>query len=85
MDMSLISESVARTHRLLVVHESWPAASFGSDIIAAVARDNFLDLDAPPTRSSPPDTPVPFAPELEREYRPNARNIGQRIIEVLDF
>jgi 2-oxoisovalerate dehydrogenase E1 component len=85
LDTAAISESVARTHRLLVVHESWPAASFGSDIIAAIARDNFFDLDAPPARCSPPDTPVPFAPELERGYRPGAREIGRAMTELLEF
>lgn len=85
LDTRLIFESVARTHRLLVVHESWPAASFGSDIIAAVARENFLDLDAPPERCSPPDTPVPFAPELERHYRPSVADIGRSMSALLDF
>jgi len=69
LDTRLIFESVAAHPSPLVVHESWPAASFGSDIIAAVARENFFDLDAPPERCSPPHTPVPFAPELERHYR----------------
>jgi 2-oxoisovalerate dehydrogenase E1 component len=85
MDLGLVVESVARTHRLLVVHEAWPSASFGSDIIAAVARENFFDLDAPPARVSPPDTPVPFAPELERVYRPSAAGIRQSMAELLDF
>ena len=85
LDTAAVCESVARTHRLLVVHESWPAAGFGSDIIAAVARDSFFDLDAPPSRCSPPDTPIPFAPELERQYRPSASEIARAMTELLDF
>ena len=85
LDLDTVYRSVAKTHRLLVVHESWSAASVAGDIISGVAESNFFDLDAPPMNCSPPDTPVPFAPELEAHYRPGPEAIFDKILEILEF
>ena len=48
--------------------------------LAALAVDEcFYWLDAPVKRVSAPDTPVPFAPPMEKFYVPSV----QRIIEVV--
>ena len=38
-------------------------------------RDGFELLDAPPVLVAPPDTPVPFAPELEDAYQPSIERV----------
>jgi pyruvate/2-oxoglutarate/acetoin dehydrogenase E1 component len=48
-----------------------PAAS-ARELAALVAEKAFHLLDAPVSRVTAPDVPVPFAPELEAAYRPNA-------------
>ena len=40
-----------------------------------VARDGFELLDAPPLLVAPPDSPVPFAPELEDAYIPSIERV----------
>ena len=42
-------------------------------------------LDAPVSRVTAPDVPVPFAPELEAAYRPNAEKIAQALVELIEY
>ena len=46
--------------------------------LSLVARDGFELLDAPPALIAPPDTPVPFAPELEDAYLPSEEPVRPR-------
>ncbi|HUZ17281.1 MAG TPA: dehydrogenase E1 component subunit alpha/beta [Spirochaetia bacterium] len=85
MDLDTVSESVKKTHRLLVAHEAWRTGSLGATLIAGIMERNFFDLDAPPLLVTPPDTPVPFAPELESVYRPNSTTIREKILELLKY
>ncbi len=85
LDIDTISESVKKTHRLLVVHESWRTGSLGATIISDVIERNFFDLDAPPLLVAPQDTPVPFAPELENIYRPSSSLVYDKITELMKY
>ena len=84
-DWDTLQASVRKTHKLLVVHESWQACSIGAWIIAGIMENVFFDLDAPPTLYAAPDLPVPFAPELEVVYRPNETGIEQKIRTLLEM
>lgn len=84
-DWETLEGSVKKTHRLLVVHEAWRTGSLGATIVSGIAERCFFDLDAPPTLITPPDTPVPFAPELEGVYRPNSEAVRGKILELLKF
>ena len=84
-DWDTLEESVRKTHRLLVVHESWQAGSIGGWLIAGVVERAFFDLDAPPMLYAAPDIPVPFAPQLEAVYRPDEAGIEDRIIKLLEM
>jgi pyruvate dehydrogenase E1 component beta subunit len=59
-DQNAVYESVARTRRLLVVHESIGFAGFGGEIAAAVAEE----LGVPVKRLGAPRIPVPYSPAL---------------------
>ncbi|MEO0248721.1 MAG: transketolase C-terminal domain-containing protein, partial [candidate division WOR-3 bacterium] len=50
----------------------WRTCGFGAEIAALVAERAFHLLDAPVSRVTAPDVPVPYAPELENAYRQNA-------------
>ena len=85
LDWHTITESVKKTHRFLVVHESWAACGMGGWIVSGVVERAFFDLDAPPQVYSAPDLPVPFAPELEAVYRPDVHGIVIKIKSLLEI
>jgi pyruvate/2-oxoglutarate/acetoin dehydrogenase E1 component len=75
LDKQAILESVAKTHKLVVVHEACLTGGFGGEIAALVADEGFDFLDAPIKRVAGPDTPVPFSPVLEAEFIVDAERI----------
>lgn len=83
LDEELILESLRETGRLVVVDEGSPRCGLASDIAALAVRRAFSSLRAPVVTVTPPHTPIPFAPELEREYLPDAARIEQAIRSVL--
>lgn len=70
LQLDEISASVARTHRLIVLHEGRLTHGFGAELVARLTALHFFDLEAPPLRLAAMDLPVPFAQELEQAYRP---------------
>jgi pyruvate dehydrogenase E1 component beta subunit len=83
LDEETILESVEKTGRLVVIDESPPRCSLAADVAAIVADKGFGFLSAPIRRVTCPHTPVPFAPNLEDEFIPNARRIDAAIRDVL--
>ncbi len=73
--LDAIHASVARTGRLVVVHEGRKTHGFGAESVARLVETNFAALKAPPLRIAAMDVPVPFAPELEKIYRPSPEKI----------
>jgi pyruvate/2-oxoglutarate/acetoin dehydrogenase E1 component len=55
---------------VLIAHEDNLTGGFGGEVAAIVAQEAFEYLDGPVTRVAAIDTPIPFAPQLEREYLP---------------
>ena len=85
LDTDAVLAAVAATNRVLIVHEGWRTGGFGAELAALVAERAFHLLDAPVVRLTAPDVPVPFAPELERAYRPGADTIHAALLELLDY
>lgn len=83
LDAEAILESVARTGRLVVVDEANPRCGMAADIAALVASRGFASLKAPIGMVTPPHTPVPFAPSLERAYVPDADRITAAVRAAL--
>lgn len=67
-DEACVLASVARTHRLVVVHEAVQSFGVGAEVAARVAEYGFDELDAPIVRVGAPFMPVAFATSLERRY-----------------
>ncbi len=79
LDLTEIVASVARTGRLIVLHEGRKTHGFGAEIVARITEGRREPLKAPPLRIAALDLPVPFAPELEAAYRPSR----DRVIEII--
>jgi len=79
LDLGAIRESLARTHRLIVLHEGRRTHGFGAELVARLTEELFYSLEAPPLRLGALDLPVPFAPELETAYRPTREKVVDAI------
>ncbi len=75
IDTETIFASVAKTNKLVIVHEANKTCGLGAEISALVCESCIDELDAPIVRVAGPDTSVPFSPPLEEEFRVNADNI----------
>ncbi|MEQ9662426.1 MAG: pyruvate dehydrogenase complex E1 component subunit beta [Parasphingopyxis sp.] len=66
LDKAAVLESLSRTNRMVVVEEGWPTCSISSEITAICMEEGFDDLDAPVTRVTNEDVPMPYAANLEK-------------------
>jgi|TARA_B110000037_G_scaffold220012_1_gene286590 2-oxoisovalerate dehydrogenase E1 component len=84
LNLDRIRESVSKTSRLVVIHESRRNVGFGAELVAQITEKQFFDLEAPPLRIASQNMPVPFAAELEADYRPNTDSILSAMIEWIE-
>jgi len=84
LDLAAIGESLARTRRLIVLHEGRRTHGFGAELVARLAETQFHALKAAPLRLASLDIPVPFAPELESAFRPSRDGAIAAIADWMD-
>lgn len=84
LELEPIAASLQKTGRLLVVQECGALQGLGEAVISRLARTCFPSLKAAPQLLAAPDCPVPFAPELERAYRPTAERIAAALDRLID-
>jgi 2-oxoisovalerate dehydrogenase E1 component len=72
-DRDTVLDSVRRTSRALVAHEAPLTGGFGGEVAATIGQEAFAWLDAPVGRVGGLDTPIPFAPPLERVWSAEGR------------
>jgi 2-oxoisovalerate dehydrogenase E1 component beta subunit len=85
LDRETVLASIAKTSRVLVVQEAARSTGAAGLVLSLVARESFERLDAPPALHAPPDTPVPFAPELEDAYLPSRESTARALEELLAY
>ncbi|WP_321433610.1 alpha-ketoacid dehydrogenase subunit beta [Trichococcus flocculiformis] len=83
-DQETVINSVKKTGRLIVIDESNPHNNTATDIASVVSDKAFDYLDGPIKCVTAPNTPVPFAPNLEKLYIPNAERVLEKAAELLD-
>jgi len=83
LDEEAILASVARTGRVVIVHEAPRNCGFGAEIAARIADQGILHLEAPVVRVTGYDTPFPYT--LEMDYLPDARKILAAAEKVARF
>ncbi len=75
LDTETIIESVARTHRAVIVDEGWRAGSLSAEVTARIVEEAFWDLDAPVARVCSAEVPIPYAEQLEQAALPSTDRI----------
>ncbi len=75
LDMATVIASVKKTGRIVTVEEGWATCGIGAEISARVVSEAFDYLDAPPTRISSEDVPMPYAANLEKLALPSVDEI----------
>ena len=82
LDTDTIIQSVQKTNRLVTVEEGWPTCGIGAEISAVVMEQAFDYLDAPVTRISGEDVPMPYAANLEALALPTPAEIAEAVKAV---
>ena len=75
---------MASTGRVVVVDESAARCGFGQDVVSLISTKAFDSLVAPPQLITPPHSPVPFSPALEKLWVPSADRIEAAVRSVLE-
>lgn len=81
-DEDTVVASVARTRRLLVVHEAVTVGGFGAEVIARVTERLGPDALRAVARLGAPRAPVPFAPPLEDSIRITPGRVVDAILRI---
>ncbi len=82
LDEAAIAASVAKTGRVLILHEDTRRGGMGGELAALLADRLFWQLDAPIRRVTAPDTPVPYSPPLEHDFLPRAEDVVAAALEL---
>jgi pyruvate dehydrogenase E1 component beta subunit len=82
IDHDTILESVAKTGRLVIVHEAPRNCGVGAEIAATVAEQGLYDLQAPIKRVTGYDTIMPLF-RLEYDYIPSVARIVDAVRDTL--
>ena len=64
-DMETISESIRKTHKVIIVEECMKTGGIGAELVALINEQLFDELDAPVLRLSSQDIPTPYNGKLE--------------------
>lgn len=84
LDLDLIVKSVKKTNRVVLVEEACYTGGFTCFLAAEIGKYCFDYLDAPITRITGLDCPIPYEHNLENEVIPNEVRIEEGIKNVLN-
>ncbi|GAB1422517.1 pyruvate dehydrogenase complex E1 component subunit beta [Anaerolineales bacterium] len=83
LDTETIFKSFKKTNRAVIVEESLPMYSFGSELAAQLQDHCFDYMDAPIKRVSALDVPLPFSKQIELMALPDSEKIIKAVKEIL--
>ncbi len=83
MDVAAIAASVRKTNRAVVLEEGWEVCGLGAQVVDYIQRECFDYLDAPVLRVHQADVPMPYAKNLERAAKPDARKTIAAVKQVM--
>ena len=76
LDTKTIFSSVKKTGKAIILQEDSLFGGIASDLSAMIMEECFEYLDAPVKRVASIETPIPFEPELEKQYLAKSRFMG---------
>jgi len=82
LDERAIYDSVAKTHRVVIVEQDRPFCGVGAEVCYRIQKNIFDDLDAPIARVSQEDVPMPYNEQLEQAVLPNAQKLTAAVKKV---
>jgi pyruvate dehydrogenase E1 component beta subunit len=82
LDLDTVIESVKKTSRCVIVEEGWSVASIGSYLSSEIMMRAFDWLDAPVTKITGKDVPMPYAANLEKLALPNVAEVIEAVKAV---
>jgi len=83
LDTDAVLNSVAKTHRCVVVEEGWPFAGVGAQVVDTIQREAFDELDAPIIRVTGADVPMPYNKQLEKAAKADPAKVIAAVNQVL--
>lgn len=83
-DKEAVAATVKKTGKVIFLQEDTLTGGIGAEICAWISEHCFGDLDAPVMREGSLDTPVPFAPTLEKQFLPQGRFI-EKLQQLLAY
>jgi 2-oxoisovalerate dehydrogenase E1 component beta subunit len=84
-DEDAILESVAKTNRVIILHEAPLTGGAGAEFAARIAEKAFDYLDAPIKRVAALDVPTPYSPPLEAAVLPDKTRVLAAARELLAY
>jgi 2-oxoisovalerate dehydrogenase E1 component beta subunit len=75
LDRPAIADTVRKTNKVIILHEDTKTGGIAGEISACINEDAFDFLDAPITRITSADSPVPFSPPLEEVFLPRVADV----------
>jgi 2-oxoisovalerate dehydrogenase E1 component beta subunit len=85
LDHETILGSVAKTSRVLLLHEATRTGGIGGELAAIIGEHAFEYLDAPILRVASLDSPVPYAPALEAAFLPTVARVVDAAKKLVDY
>ena len=83
-DKGAVRQAVAKSGKVLIVHEDTLEGGIGGEIAAWIGEHCFTSLDAPVMRVGSLDTPIPFNADLEINFMAKSRLKG-KVQELLGW
>ena len=84
LDMEMVTASVKKTGKVIVMHEDTLTGGIAGEIAALIGEHCFHYLDAPVMREGSLDTPVPMNAGLENNFLPKER-FGPKLLELWKY
>jgi len=85
LDRDAVLTTVAKTSRVLLLHEATRTGGIGGELAAIISEEAFEYLDAPVMRVASLDAPVPYSPPLEAAFLPNVDKVVAAAKKLVEY